>query len=78
VHAVAFAPDGKTLLTGSHDRTARFWHAATGREIFALNLERAGGTVGLAFSPSGRMIVAQSARDGEALVWSTEDESAGE
>ncbi len=30
VTAVAFSPDGKTVLTGSHDHTARLWDARTG------------------------------------------------
>ena len=30
VSAVAFSPDGKTVLTGSGDGTARLWDAATG------------------------------------------------
>ena len=33
VHAVAFSPDGKTVLTGSNDNTARLWDAATGQPI---------------------------------------------
>ena len=33
VRAVAFSPDGKAILTGSEDRTARLWHAASGRTI---------------------------------------------
>ena len=30
VSAVAFSPDGKTILTGSLDKTARLWNAADG------------------------------------------------
>jgi WD40 repeat protein len=33
VRSVAFSPNGKELLSGSADGTARLWDAATGREI---------------------------------------------
>jgi len=33
VWSVAFAPDAKTVLTGSWDLTARLWDATTGQEI---------------------------------------------
>src|SRR5437763_8360941 len=34
--AVAYSPDGKYVATGSLDRTARVWDAATGKELAAL------------------------------------------
>jgi WD40 repeat protein len=33
VRSVAFSPDGKTVLTGSYDRTAQLWDKATGRPL---------------------------------------------
>jgi RNA polymerase sigma factor (sigma-70 family) len=33
VWAVAFSPDGNTLLSGSNDETARLWDVATGKEL---------------------------------------------
>ena len=30
---MAFSPDGKTILTGCKDKTARLWDAATGQPV---------------------------------------------
>src|SRR5207253_1794586 len=34
--SVAYSPNGKFIATGSYDRTAKVWDAATGRELVTL------------------------------------------
>jgi WD40 repeat protein/tetratricopeptide (TPR) repeat protein len=53
VLAVAFSPDGRFILTGSADQTARFWDEATGRQL-GKPLLHDGLVVAVAFSPDGR------------------------
>ena len=36
VSSVAFAPDGKTLATGSWDQTVKVWDITTGKELATL------------------------------------------
>src|SRR5260370_33290781 len=67
VSSVAFAPDGKTLATGSADRTVRLWLVSTGR----LQQELRGHTdyvSALAFAPDGR-ILATGSYDQTARLW---------
>jgi eukaryotic-like serine/threonine-protein kinase len=69
VYSVAFSPDGKRILTGSLDRTAKLWDAETGQEI--LSLEKHTGPVqSVAFSPDGKRILTASAD--RATVWNAE------
>jgi hypothetical protein len=56
INVVAFSPDGKRIVTGSLDKTAKVWDAGTGQEILSLN----GNTsylTSIAFSPDGKHIV---------------------
>src|SRR6516165_6586307 len=55
VYAVAFSPNGKTILTGSADRTARLWDVATGRPL-GPPLEHQSPVCAVAFSPDGKTI----------------------
>jgi WD40 repeat protein len=63
---LAFSRDGRLLATGSTDRTARLWNAATGRPVHVL--PHHGHVLAVRFSPDGRQLVTASA-DGTAGVW---------
>jgi WD40 repeat protein len=70
VNGVAFAPDGKRVLSGSADGTARLWDAETGRQLQVFT-GHAAGIVGVAFSPDGRR-VATASDDRSVRLWDAE------
>ena len=67
VTAAAFSPDGRWVVTGSTDHTARIWEVATSREVMLLRGHTRGVTA-VAFSPDGRSVVTSSL-DGTTRVW---------
>ena len=67
VLSVAFSPDGRTVVTGSGDKTARLWEVASGREIAALRGHESD-VWSVAFSPDGRTVVTGS-WDKTARLW---------
>jgi WD40 repeat protein/serine/threonine protein kinase len=56
IRAVAFSPDGRTIVSGSHDGTVRLWDVATGKE--RRTLQTGDATASLAFSPDGKTLAA--------------------
>ncbi|MEV5595118.1 hypothetical protein [Streptomyces sp. NPDC052496] len=67
VTAVAHSPDGRTLATGSVDRTVKLWDVATGR-MLATFIGHVGPVFALAFSPDGR-VLASAGDDGSVRLW---------
>ena len=79
VASAQFSPDGKYLLTGSWDNSARVWELDAGQVLCRLGEEldqpqhaHRGRVHQAAFSPDGRLVVTAS-DDGTAKLWSVGD-----
>jgi WD40 repeat protein len=67
VFSAAFSPDGRRIVTGSRDGTAKVWDAESGNELMTLK-GHSDGVEAVAFSPDGQRI-ATGSWDGTAKVW---------
>src|SRR5262249_7849146 len=70
VDSIAVTPDGRRVLTGSLDKTAKLWDGSTGRELLTLGGFKAP-VQAVAISRDGSRVFA-SAVDGSAQVWLSE------
>ena len=67
ITAVAFSPDGKTIVTASWDLTVRLWDIATGEQL-GPTIRHDGPVRGVSFSPDGRTL-ATASNDRTARLW---------
>jgi hypothetical protein len=69
VISVAFSPDGKTIVSGSRDKTIRLWDT-TGKPIAQPLKGHQDSVISVAFSPDGKTIVSGSS-DKTIRLWDT-------
>lgn len=67
VASVAFSPDGRTVVSGSSDKTLKLWDAASGREVRTF-IGHSNYVTSVAFAPDGRTIVS-GGFDGTLKLW---------
>ncbi len=71
VASAAFSPDGKWLVTGSWDNSAKIWNTQTGQAEMKLEQKHNGYVNTVRYSPDGKRILTSS-EDGTSKIWNAE------
>lgn len=69
--SLAFSPDGKQIVSGSKDNTARVWDRYLGKEIAELPMDTASDPLDIVFSPCGNLIAGELNQ--EIRLWRADD-----
>ena len=72
IMTAVFSSDGRRIVTGSADQTAKLWDAVTGSELLTLK-GHSGPVFSVAFTPDGQRIVTASG-DRTVKVWEAASE----
>src|SRR5262249_21687409 len=72
IWAYEFSADGKTLVTGGHDKAIRFWDVATGQKQREIT-EQPKGVGKLALSPDGRQLATLGETGEPGFAWDNVD-----
>lgn len=75
IYSLDFSRDGRIIVSGSGDQTARVWDTASGKCLFVLTVGdvdmKDAGVTSVAISPDGRLVAAGSL-DRMVRVWDTQ------
>jgi WD40 repeat protein/energy-coupling factor transporter ATP-binding protein EcfA2 len=71
VYSVSFSADGKTLASGSEDKTIKLWDVETGAEIRTLS-GHTHTVYRVSFSADGKTLASGSRDDGKIKLWNVE------